>query len=798
MRLLFLFLTLLPLFAMGQGCTMEQYQKLLKDADAASQRGQYDMAINKLQSAKTCRPEKEAEVNTAVIKVFKKVNSERERAIANELKARKQEKIALEKTEEAKQQRDSAVMAQRVAEKGRRTAENLAIGSATSDFTFALQTFDYNRKRHPTSRASMLSYFKLINDPVNGFYNKVYQGHSTGIQTLDISPDGKMAVSGALGEPAIVWDLEQNKILCKLSATKFGFWAAVFSNSGKWILSANGTVAKLWDAHTGQLLKTFGTASITSMGYAFVGFSPEDDVLTVGNDEQAILWDPITAEKKATYGISMQANVFMAGILDKDPEPTQIANHQEEDFLTAFVKGKFIHNIDGYRISTSLFDYNHRGLLFADNYFLDIHGSGQEKGVLQQLFPNHKDLCSAVRFLGDDQLVTGSYDGTVKIWDIKSGKMLRSFAGHKGKVTSIAVHLSGYGRFLLTGGEDKLIKRWDLNSMEPIVKLAPQESSILDVNISPDGNLLLQACGNQIARLLETKTGKAIYRLEGHQDDVRLVRFSPDGSLILTASRDKTAKIWETASGKLLATFSDHLKPVTIAAFSPDGKYVMTGSSDEYLYFWDPATGKLIRKIFSKADDIEYASISPDGKSLLIVYDHAKPRRLNSSTDALILEYNMKSASFGAFSPDGSIVYLSTYQNDGLFGAFNAKTGELIYSIQKKVTKIAFSPDGKLMYMNGLYDAQSGVLIRDFSVLGIGDKDVFAFFPDGNKIAIDEDIWCVGMDCLPEMAYIFSPKELRALGVQLELEDLLVLWEQGVTLTKDELNYIGKDKNNIK
>lgn len=82
----FLFFFLIrALFA--QDCTLERYQKLLKEADQAAQKGYYDLSINKLQSAKTCRPEKEGEISQKIVEVFREVNRQRQMAKENEKRA---------------------------------------------------------------------------------------------------------------------------------------------------------------------------------------------------------------------------------------------------------------------------------------------------------------------------------------------------------------------------------------------------------------------------------------------------------------------------------------------------------------------------------------------------------------------------------------------------------------------------------------------------------------------------------------------------------------------------------------
>jgi hypothetical protein len=96
-----LFALLLPCCAAAQDCTPARYHRMMREADTAAQNGQYDLAINKLQSAKTCQPDSEAVVNLRVLEVFKEVNRQRELAIKNEREAKKQTKIAQTEREKA-------------------------------------------------------------------------------------------------------------------------------------------------------------------------------------------------------------------------------------------------------------------------------------------------------------------------------------------------------------------------------------------------------------------------------------------------------------------------------------------------------------------------------------------------------------------------------------------------------------------------------------------------------------------------------------------------------------------------
>ena len=130
------------------------------------------------------------------------------------------------------------------------------------------------------------------------------------------------------------------------------------------------------------------------------------------------------------------------------------------------------------------------------------------------------------------EILSGSLDNTIKLWDKGSGKMLKSFEGHSNSVMSVA--FSPDGQSILSGSSDKTIKLWDKGS------------------------------------------GKMLKSFEGHKDSVRSVAFSPDGQSIISGSWDNTIKLWDKGSGKKLKSFEGHSDYVMSVAFSPDGQSILS------------------------------------------------------------------------------------------------------------------------------------------------------------------------------------------------------------------------------
>ncbi len=161
----------------------------------------------------------------------------------------------------------------------------------------------------------------------------------------------------------------------------------------------------------------------------------------------------------------------------------------------------------------------------------------------------------------------------MRLWDLATGKLLRTFEGHREGVLSVAI--SPDGRRALSGSYDKTLRLWDL------------------------------------------ATGKLLRTFEGHTDWVESVAISPDGRRALSGSRDETLRLWDLATGKLLRTFEGHTGSVESVAISPDGRRALSGSRDETLRLWDLATGKLLRTFEGHTGSVESVAISPDGRRAL-------------------------------------------------------------------------------------------------------------------------------------------------------------------------------------
>ncbi|MDZ8068132.1 MAG: serine/threonine-protein kinase [Nostoc sp. DedQUE08] len=234
----------------------------------------------------------------------------------------------------------------------------------------------------------------------------------------------------------------------------------------------------------------------------------------------------------------------------------------------------------------------------------------------------HFHTVYSVAFSPDgNTLASGSRDTSIKLWNLANGEQIRTLSGHFNLVLSVA--FSPDGNTLASGSYDKSIKLWNLATGEEIHTLKGHFGAVYSVAISPDGKTLASGSFDNTIKLWDITTGEQIrtlpserYANTGHSDWVVSVVFSPDGKTLVSCSGDNTIKLWNLASGEQIRTLSGHSDGVNSVAISPDGKTLASGSRDKTIKLWNLASGEQIRTLSGHSEEVISVAINPDGKTL--------------------------------------------------------------------------------------------------------------------------------------------------------------------------------------
>ncbi len=211
-------------------------------------------------------------------------------------------------------------------------------------------------------------------------------------------------------------------------------------------------------------------------------------------------------------------------------------------------------------------------------------------------------------------LVSGSSDGTIKLWQPSNGNLRGTLSGHLDLVKSVAI--SSDGQTIASGSDDNTIKLWQTSSGKLIRTITAHAEPVSAVAYSSDSKIIVSGSSDCTIKLWEAYTGKLISTFPGHSNLIKSVAISSNGQIIASGSRDNTIKLWQTSSGDIIGTLTGHSKGVWCVAISLDGEMLASGSSDDTIKLWQLDSGTLLHTLAGHASGVRTVAFSPDGQTL--------------------------------------------------------------------------------------------------------------------------------------------------------------------------------------
>jgi len=233
-----------------------------------------------------------------------------------------------------------------------------------------------------------------------------------------------------------------------------------------------------------------------------------------------------------------------------------------------------------------------------------------KSGKLVKTFVGHSDIISSVAFSSDSQYaISGSRDRTVRIWHVNSGRLLDTYRGHNGFVSS--VNFSSDGRYILSGSYDKTLQFWDRRNAR-LIRRFKRGNWVLSMDISR--GFALSGHRDRTMRLWNLDTGK-LRRSFRTSSYFMSVAFFPNPNRIVSGHTDNTLRVWNM-NGRMLRRFWGHSGSVFSVDVSSDGRKIISGSRDNTVKLWNASSGRLIHS-FKHQDDVYSVKFTSDSNRII-------------------------------------------------------------------------------------------------------------------------------------------------------------------------------------
>jgi len=298
-------------------------------------------------------------------------------------------------------------------------------------------------------------------------------------------------------------------------------------------------------------------------------------------------------------------------------------------------------------------------------------------------------VITAVAFSPDGKTLAVSGNREILLHALDGSAPPRRLAGLSERILSLA--FSRDGKLLAAGGGTPArfgeIQLWDMDSGKLLRSLVLTGDTVFGVSLSPDASRLAAGCTDNTVRIVDTVTGKELAKMGAHENWVLGTVFGADGKRIVSVGRDRSAKLTDTASGAFQENVNLLRGELTAIARHPGKEIVVIGGDDRvpYIYMMDrPKNMKiaddttLLRKLPRQDGAIASLAWSADGKKIAVAGAAAEVNVYDAESGERLAECKGHKAGIYtvAFSPDSARVAAAGF--DGTVRLYDAVSGRVL------------------------------------------------------------------------------------------------------------------------
>ncbi|XP_070709625.1 apoptotic protease-activating factor 1 [Pempheris klunzingeri] len=435
--------------------------------------------------------------------------------------------------------------------------------------------------------------------------------------------DGKRVICAARNA-VLVFDVETSDMLLEIRTNRLSTvqYCHACPTSNLLAIAFSNYAVELWDLEAN---KKMADCSGHLSWVQRVQFSPDGSQLLSCSDDQTVrLWETKKVHTSSAVCLKRDSDVLFG---------------DEEIIVSAADNCNRLQVRDG-RKGSVLFQSEEKSSRIRSTCLCRQPSAvvlGQEDGTVQVLdvpsgkllttLQGHTKTVLHCQFSHNGQiLITSSEDTTIRVWRWQSGEC-KVLQGHKEQVRCVSLLSSSTADTrLLSWSFDGTVKMWDIESGEKLQDLEAHRGAILSCHISPDGCLFATTSADKTAKLWNCESWQCIHTLSGHQDCVRSCRFSWDSQSLATGDDNGEIRLWCVKDGCLLKICSRDGKDgmdslhggwVTDLHFSPDNSLLV--STGGYIKWWDVEKGEALQTFYPTGSALKRIHVSSDFSTFVTI-----------------------------------------------------------------------------------------------------------------------------------------------------------------------------------
>ncbi|BAY94959.1 MULTISPECIES: NACHT domain-containing protein [unclassified Tolypothrix] len=426
---------------------------------------------------------------------------------------------------------------------------------------------------------------------------KILQGHTSYVRAITFSPNGKIIVTCSHDRTIKLWDINTGECLKTLQGHKDVVNSIACDSNGK-ILASGSTdrTIKLWDINTGECLTTLKEHDNWVQS---VAFSPDGQTLASGSQDHSVkLWDVNTGE--CIYRFQGYANWLKSVVFHPNGQLIASGGQDQIVRLWDINTGKCTKELQGHNDWIRCLAFSPDGQILAS-------GSGDftirlwdvQTGECTKILQEDTGKLFSIVFSPDGLKLAIASGRTIQLWDFNTKQNIYEIRAHTRSITKLS--FSCDGQIIASLSYDDTVKLWDVSTGKCLKTLTGEKKKNWSRAgaFSSDIKIVATCSDDYIAKLWNIYTGQCLMTLEEHTGQIKVFAFSFDGQILATGSDDLSIKLWNVHTGKCLITLQGHTRTISSISFSPKGKVLSSCAEDGIIKIWNIETGECLKTLRS-------------------------------------------------------------------------------------------------------------------------------------------------------------------------------------------------------